>query len=338
MKGSGIIVSQINKFVNASYDPTPPHHIDDYQLDQQLSNNKVKVYFNGTKIVVVNRGTTATASDWANNARYAMGTYDETDRLAQAIATQKAVIEKYGRIPDVNIGHSQGGIITRKLNDLGLTKEVINVNPAITTEAQKKNEFNVRSSHDVVSALAVVNPYMKAHKNTNITAETWNPLTEHSANILGRLDQNLMIGNGIMKTNELSNVDIDQLVAHHGIKNFHGSFIDHLLPKKLYDGYYMINLNGKSHWTALLKNGKDYYYFDSYGFLASQEIEDLIKSYIYSDLDLQSMSSTSCGWFCLSWMIKLEKYKDKYLGYSNYLKLFSKDTRKNERILHQLLR
>ena len=147
MKGSGIIVSQLNKFVNESYDDTPPETIDDFNLDNQLSNKKVKVYHNGTKLVVVNRGTTGTASDWANNVRYGLGTYDETDRLEQAVRTQKSVIEKYGRLPDVNVGHSQGAIITRKLNAMGLCKQIINVNPAISTESQKKNEHNVISSN-----------------------------------------------------------------------------------------------------------------------------------------------------------------------------------------------
>ena len=336
MKGSGIIVSQLNKFVNASYDDTPPETIDDFNLDNQLSNKKVKVYFNGTKLVVVNRGTTGTASDWANNVRYGLGTYDETDRLEQAVKTQKSVIEKYGRLPDVNIGHSQGGIITRKLNAMGLCKQVINVNPAITTESQRKNEFNVRSSSDVVSALAMVNPWMKERKNTTIEAESFNPLTEHSANILSRLDPNKMIGSGL-KTNELSNTDIDALVKRYKIKNYHGCFIDHLLPKKLNDGYYVINLNGKSHWTALSKEGKDYLYFDSYGFVASQEIEDHIKEYIYSDIDIQAMESTSCGFFCIAWMKWMQKYKDKELAYANFLKLFGKDRMDNEMVLHKLL-
>ena len=336
MKGSGIIVSQLNKFVNASYDDTPPETIDDFNLDKELTNRKVKIYYNGTKLIVVNRGTTGTASDWANNIRYGLGTYDETDRLAQAVTTQKAVIEKYGRLPDLNIGHSQGAIITRKLNSMGLCKEVINVNPAISTESQKKNEHNVRSSSDVVSALSMVNPWMRERKNTTIEAETWNPLTEHSANILGRLDPNKMIGNGL-KTNELSNTDIDHLVAHYKIISYHGCFIDDKLPKALYDGYYVINLNGKSHWTALLKNGKDYFYFDSYGIYASQEIEDHIKEYIYSDVDIQSMNSTSCGFYVVAFMKWMQKYKDKKLAYTNFLKLFSKDTRKNEIVLHKLL-
>ena len=63
MKGQGIIVSQLNRFVNASYDDIPPDSIDDFQLDKELTNKKVKVYYNGTKLIVINRGTTGTASD-----------------------------------------------------------------------------------------------------------------------------------------------------------------------------------------------------------------------------------------------------------------------------------
>ena len=72
--------------------------------------------------------------------------------------------------------------------------------------------------------------------------------------------------------------------------------------------------------------------------MASEEVEDKMKSYVYSDVDMQSMKSTSCGFYCLAWMMYLQKYKDKNLAYAKFLKLFSKDTRKNERILHQLLR
>ena len=65
----------------------------------------------------------------------------------------------------------------------------------------------------------------------------------------------------------------------------------------------MINLNGRSHWTVLLKDGEKYFYFDSYGFVASQEVEDQIGEYFfYSDLQLQHLNSSSCGWFCLAFM------------------------------------
>jgi hypothetical protein len=117
------------------------------------------------------------------------------------------------------------------------------------------------------------------------------------------------------------------------------------------NGYYVINLNGQSHWTCLLKDGNKYYYFDSFGFVASEEVEDQIGEYIYSDVDIQHINSTSCGFFCIIWMKYMQehprsgswslrdehKHENKEICYSSFLKLFSKDSKKNEKILHELL-
>jgi hypothetical protein len=138
-------------------------------------------------------------------------------------------------------------------------------------------------------------------------------------------------------SNQLTNGELSQLVKHFKIKNYNGAFIDDRMPKKLKNGYYIINLNGRSHWTCLLKDGKNYYYHDSYGFPASQEVEDQIGEYTFSDIDLQNINSTSCGFFCIAWMRWMEQHNNKKSAYSNFLKLFSKDTKKNELILHRLL-
>jgi hypothetical protein len=138
-------------------------------------------------------------------------------------------------------------------------------------------------------------------------------------------------------SNELTDKEIKELVHQFKIRKFHGSFIDDKIPRKLKNGYYIINLNGHSHWTCLLKDGKDYFYFDSYSFPASQEIEDQIGEYIYSDVQLQDMNSSSCGFYCVAWMRYMEKNKNKELAYTNFLKLFTKDTKENESILHSLL-
>ena len=138
-------------------------------------------------------------------------------------------------------------------------------------------------------------------------------------------------------SNELTNGELSQLVKHYKIKNYHGAYIDDRMPIKLKNGFYIINLNGRSHWTCLLKDGDKYYYFDSYGFVASQEVEDQIGEYVYSDLQLQHLNSSSCGWFCIAWMRYMQDHKNKKLAYSNFLKLFSKDPKENEIILHQLL-
>ena len=129
-------------------------------------------------------------------------------------------------------------------------------------------------------------------------------------------------------SNELTNDQIDELVEHYKIKKFHGCFIDDRLPHKLQNGYYIINLNGHSHWCCLLKDGKNYYYFDSYGFPASEEIEEQIGDYIYSTNQLQNMNSSSCGYFCLAFMLEMSSRKDKKSAFADFLKLFGKNTKK----------
>ena len=140
-------------------------------------------------------------------------------------------------------------------------------------------------------------------------------------------------------SNELTNGELSQLVKHYKIKKYHGAYIDDRMPKKLKNGYYIINLNGRSHWTVLLKDGDKYYYFDSYGFPASQEVEDQIAEYVYSDLQLQHLNSSSCGFFVIAWMrfMQNHKHNDKKICFMSFLKLFSKDPKKNEIILNDLL-
>ena len=73
-------------------------------------------------------------------------------------------------------------------------------------EKKRKNEFNIRSSSDLVSGiLAPVNVvsrtlFPKYTKNHEITIQSENPvdvLTEHSTEILNRLDPDRMIGKGM---------------------------------------------------------------------------------------------------------------------------------------------
>jgi hypothetical protein len=354
---------EINQFVKASYDKTlnkQNEKIGDYYLDNDLSTRKAKVYYDPKhdKVIVANRGTTSTASDWFNNYKYITGSYDKTDRMKQAKKVQKEAIDKYGRV-DVNIGHSQGAVITRKLNDLGLTNEVINVNPAITTERQKKNEHNIRSSRDIVSMPSLLNPFMKNKKNLTIKADTFNPLTEHSADILERIPEQ-MIGRGVFSDNEplkkrvflkatfseksktfsdneLTDTEIKELMK--GLKlPLNGIYIDDKMPKRLKNGNYVINLNGRSHWCGLVRDGKKYFYFDSYGFVPSQEVEDQIGKYVYSDFDVQSIDSSSCGFYVIAFFKALNKKKDKMKAYHSFLKKFGSNKFKNESVMEKILK
>jgi len=111
--------------------------------------------------------------------------------------------------------------------------------------------------------------------------------------------------------NELSNHDINNWMHHYKIP-YHGCYIKTDLPKKLKNGFYVVNLNGHSHWTGLCKDGTKYYYFDSYGFVAPQDVEDRIpKEYIWSDRDIQTMASSACGYYVMAWMRCLYHSKNK---------------------------
>ena len=183
-KGGALKGDEVNKFVKASYEDRKgkTERIGDYELDKSLSNATTKVYHDPktNKVVVANRGTKSTSlRDWSNNAMYAIGLYDKTGRYKQAEDTQKKAIQKYGKESITNVGHSQGAIITRNLKDKGLTNELINVNPASKGEKIRRGETVIKSSGDVVSVLVPKSKQVKI-----IPATSYNPLTEHSSDIL----------------------------------------------------------------------------------------------------------------------------------------------------------
>ena len=140
-------------------------------------------------------------------------------------------------------------------------------------------------------------------------------------------------------SNELTNIDIDNLLKYqYKIKDYHGCFIKNELPNKLKNGFYVINLNGHSHWTGLYKNGKNYYYFDSYGFPAAQDVENRIpKEYIWSDKDIQTYSSTACGFYVIAWIRYLSLKRDKEELYKEFINKFKVNKKINEKILNSLL-
>ena len=346
LEGKGLNTEDVKGFIDESYNKDSTKNVGDFELDRELSTRKAKVYHNPQtdEVVVSNRGTTGTAADWANNAAYTLGLYDKTGRMKQAEKVQRKALDKYGKV-DVNVGHSQGGIITRKLNEKGLTNEVINVNPAAMFEKQRKNESVIRSSRDVVSGLHTLNPFAKKKKTVTVKG-VYNPLREHGTEFLGRMKQTF-VGKGATD-NELSNYDLDDFMKHFKIKDYHGTYIKDQLPE-LNHGFYIINLNGSSHWTVLYKyvdsDGEaSYYYFDSFGFPPTTEVEDSILKdarrkvdIVYSSAQLQDIKQTSCGFFVVAWIRFLNrKSKDKVKLYSDFLKKF-KEPAENDIVVKRLI-
>jgi len=337
IRGRGLPTSTVKGLIDASYTNRTENKVGDLVLDRQLSTRKAQVYTNPNtgQVVVANRGTTGTAADWANNALYSVGLYGKTDRMKQAKKVQKAAIKKYGHV-DVNVGHSQGGIITRRLNDAGLTGEVINVNPASMGERHKKNETVLRSGSDLVSAMH------RGKKRTHVVKGISNPLEEHSTKFLGRMKKDF-VGKGIID-NETTNIDLDEYMDAFDIKNYHGTYVKDTLPE-LNEGFYIINLNGSSHWTALLVYKGQYYYFDPFGFPAPTEVEDAIFKdaghkvrYVYNTEQVQDIDHTSCGFYVVAWIRYMsKKAKDKSVQFEKFLEIFD-DPPTNDKELKKMLK
>lgn len=194
----------IKNFVKASYQQTPPHTVNGWNLDEQLSSPTALVYHDQTnkEAVVIHRGTKG-VDDWLNNLAYLSGFYEVTSRYRTGQSVQKATEQKYGSKNVTTLSHSQGSVIARKVGSS--SKQIININPAWLGELQQKNEYNVRSDGDVISSLYepykqasdVLFPKFSDKHNINIEAnKPLNILKEHKSDVLERLGDK-QIGKGL---------------------------------------------------------------------------------------------------------------------------------------------
>ena len=206
MRGGSLTPKELKDFLTASYIEKSPKLIDGYRLDEKLSNLFGKVYFNreSKKVVVAFRGTKE-SSDWLNNGIWGLsGTaYKLTSRFKTAKQMNDAAKRKYKGYQFELVAHSQGGILVNELCSKS-DKNCISLNPAYKDANLKDNEYIVRSSGDVVSALSapkklvskMLYPNWTRNHLLTIPAKTKNPLVEDAIPILDRLDQNKKIGRG----------------------------------------------------------------------------------------------------------------------------------------------
>lgn len=156
---------------------------------------------------------------------------------------------------------------------------------------------------------------------------------------------NAMFQGGKLKiggNNMTTNGDIDEMCSN--IRNYRGCFtVGELLKSidndidKLQNGYYILNLNGTSHWTLLIKDKNKFYYYDSFGFPMPQELEDKVKDYYWNKTQNQDLNQTSCGYYCVACIRYLDKRTDKRRALDEFVSLFSGKTKKNDMILKTML-
>jgi hypothetical protein len=183
---------QVNKFVEASYKKLDDaHKVDDYELDKELSTKNNKVYRDPStgKVVIANAGTSS-LTDWWNNKNILFGNYSKTKRYKEVEDTQKKAIQKYGKDNIMNVGHSQSGEALRIMKRNGLLGEAVAVNPAIIGKSTEDIDV-IRSNRDLVSLLTPT-----SGKDTTIQAQSYNPLTEHSSNIISGANEEKEFGRG----------------------------------------------------------------------------------------------------------------------------------------------
>ena len=135
MKGGSLRPQELKDFLQASYEKNAPKTIDNYVLDDKLSNlyGKVCVNHDLKKAVLAFRGTGMEnlGTDWINNLIFLVSDpgYKLTPRYQTALKMYKGAIKKYKGFKFELIGHSQSGVIVNNLCSDNV-RNCISLNPA----------------------------------------------------------------------------------------------------------------------------------------------------------------------------------------------------------------
>jgi hypothetical protein len=113
----------------------------------------------------------------------------------------------------------------------------------------------------------------------------------------------------------------------------------------LKNGFYIVNLEnsndgGGTHWTCFRYTPDEIIYFDSYGFYPPIEIMEKAKgNIIYSSKQIQSMTSTACGWYCIACIRFFSKnpHINSESNLKHFIDMFSNDTQKNDAVLRRYI-
>jgi hypothetical protein len=345
-KGGKIAIKHLNQLLNESYKnkQNTSERVDNYELDKDLSTDKTKIYRDTETgdIKMVNRGT-SDIKDVITDAGLLFGYKNNRYNEGRQILQQ--VKQKY---PDKSIdviGHSLGASVAEDIGKDPQIKNVITLNkPTTPMDLIRKSKVNdkqydIRTSRDIVSMLQ---PIQKDDNDIIIPSESKNLYTEHKIDVLDRLDQDRIIGTGLKnkKLKQLSNYDLYDLASKMKLPLNNIIMRDNANEIKR-EGFYIINLDDSkgngTHWCCLYYYPLNSCYFDSFGFVAPLEIEEVIKPYIYNDNDIQDFNSSACGWYCLAFIKFLHDKQNKNEAYKQFLILFKGKTTENDDILYKYL-
>ncbi|CAM9651866.1 unnamed protein product, partial [Ectocarpus fasciculatus] len=177
-----------------------------FQIDEEISNHRVRVYTvpDSDDVIVTHRGSTNNR-DWVDNFTFgAFNALKSTSTYKTHLRVQKKAVKKYGKQNIVVLGHSRAGLYAKQFYEDNLANQVITFNKPVnlydvaknTIKPKKddENEIIIRTENDAVS---IGQKLLKDNKtDVIIPSKTINPLTEHSTDTLGNLDENQLLGNG----------------------------------------------------------------------------------------------------------------------------------------------
>lgn len=200
VEGTGFSVGDFRSLLKASYDKKPAN-VADWNIDPTISTPEVKVYKKDGDVAVVHRGTSS-LKDWGTNIAQTFGI--TTPRMIRAREAQRQAERKYGKENITTLGHSAGGRWAEKFGKD--TKQVLTLNkPTLFADIGKSapsHQTDFRSAGDPISILRGLE---KGKKAVTIASKTSNPLAEHRTDVLSRLPQEQLIGQGISVNQDIHN-------------------------------------------------------------------------------------------------------------------------------------
>ena len=129
----------------------------------------------------------------------------------------------------------------------------------------------------------------------------------------------IVVVNIVLPNKPLTNFELEEAAQELKISNFRGVFLRNTLPKRPKKNECgILNLDDTSgngtHWVAWYKNGKNKYYFDSFGVQPPTELITYLSSPIhYNTEEIQPRDQVFCGHLCLYVLKHLsdgEKFQD----------------------------
>jgi len=106
------------------------------------------------------------------------------------------------------------------------------------------------------------------------------------------------------------------------------------------EGGCIINLDkhkyGGTHWCAIFRKKNVIFYFDSFGEIAPKKLDIMMCPYVFNNIDIQGLNSSSCGQYCIAFLKHMDKNAS-IKAFGEFLNCFTTHYLQNENVLRSIL-